>query len=127
VTCVCENPTIAEAAADLLGANCPSLICTDGTATAAAVDLVAGLAAAGVRLKIRADFDHGGLVVMRQLLSVAPAAEFWRFDVASYLRYAGVDPADYPDLRSALDQVGPVVHEEALLDDLLSDLSVESG
>jgi uncharacterized protein (TIGR02679 family) len=123
-TFVCENPTVAEAAADRLGAACPPLICTDGTPTTAALDLIAGLAAAGVPLRVRADFDHGGLVVVKQLLSVAPAATLWRFDIGSYLQHAanGAGPHQYPDLRSALDHIGLAVHEEALLDDLLTDL-----
>src|SRR5262249_56742562 len=43
----CENPTVLEAAADELGPDCPPLICTDGIPSLAALDLVAGLAAAG--------------------------------------------------------------------------------
>jgi uncharacterized protein (TIGR02679 family) len=123
-TFVCENPTVAEAAADQLGTACPPLICTDGMTTTAALDLVAGLAIANIPLKVRADFDQAGLVVVKQLLSVAPAAMPWRFDLASYLHYAaiGVAPHPYPDLRSALDDMSLPVHEEGLLDDLLADL-----
>ncbi|TDW24312.1 DUF2399 domain-containing protein [Kribbella kalugense] len=122
---VCENPTVAEAAADRLGAGCPPLICTDGVPTTAALDLVAGLAAADIPVSVRADFDHAGLVVVKQLVSVAPAAEMWRFDVATYLRHTthGTQLGHYPDLRSAIDHIGQAVHEEALLDDLLADLS----
>lgn len=35
---VCENPTVAEAAADRLGPNCSPLVCTDGIASGACQD-----------------------------------------------------------------------------------------
>ncbi|MET1071326.1 MAG: TIGR02679 domain-containing protein, partial [Umezawaea sp.] len=43
---VCENPIVAEAAADTSGPACPPLVCTDGIASGTALDLLAGLVAA---------------------------------------------------------------------------------
>jgi uncharacterized protein (TIGR02679 family) len=133
VVFVCENPTVVEAAADALGRDCPPVVCTDGIATSAALDLVAGLVAGGCSLRIRADFDDAGLVIIGQLLSVAPAAELWRFDAKTYLTSirsedamgdsAGLSvPNALDELRTAQGERGIAVHEEALLDDLLDDL-----
>jgi uncharacterized protein (TIGR02679 family) len=121
---VCENPTVVEAAADALGGNCPPLVCTDGIATTAAVDLVAGLAASGCDLRIRADFDRAGLVIMNQLRTAAPEATSWRFDTSTYaaLTRRSLDPA--VDLNEVLTSF---VHEEAMLDTLLGDLGAGSG
>jgi uncharacterized protein (TIGR02679 family) len=121
---VCENPTVVEAAADALGGNCPPLVCTDGIATTAALDLVAGLADSGCNLRIRADFDRAGLVIMNQLRTVAPEATPWRFDTSTYaaVTHRLLDPA--MDLDEVLTSF---VHEEALLGTLLGDLGVGSG
>lgn len=124
---VCENPTVAEAAADALGVQCPALVCTDGVATTAAVDLVAGLAASGCTIHVRADFDSVGLVIVNQLLSVAPDALSWRYDSKTYLDHASPAARDVrSDLRGAMADVGTTIHEETLLDDLLTDLRTHS-
>ncbi|TCO15658.1 uncharacterized protein (TIGR02679 family) [Kribbella steppae] len=124
---VCENPTVAEAAADTLGADCPPLICTDGTATTAAVDLVGGLAAIGCDLHIRADFDAAGLVIVNQLLAAAPDAKPWRFDTPTYLSHFPSATTDVTDLRTALTHLGTTIHEETLLEDLLTDLRAHAA
>lgn len=112
---ICENPTIVEAAADDLGRACPPLICTDGMASAAALNLIGGLAAGGCRVLARADFDRAGFVILDQVRSAAPPAQPWRFDAETY-GLAGGDP----------DLFGPAgrpIHEEAILPILLRDLT----
>lgn len=119
---VCENPTIVEAAADRLGARCPPLICTDGVAKGAATDLVAGLAAAGCDLHVRADFDRAGVTIVDQLRRAVPDARLWRYNISTYrsLLPASVARAAGGDLRDVV--TAHAVHEEALLPDLLADL-----
>jgi uncharacterized protein (TIGR02679 family) len=128
---VCENPTVAEAAADALGVACPPLVCTDGIASGAALDLLAGLAAAGCAIRARADFDPAGFVIAEQVLSVAPDAQPWRFDAATYAEACGLtgqfDPAgDFaaalPALADVYREATVAVHEEQVLAILLADL-----
>jgi uncharacterized protein (TIGR02679 family) len=128
---VCENPTILEAAADELGPRCPPLVCTDGIPTIAALDLIAALAANGCAIAVRADIDEAGFVAVEQVRSVAPAARAWRFDPSTYARYLGltgvVETADEQgqlrQLRELYAQHRVPLHEEALLDQLVSDLA----
>lgn len=128
---VCENPTVVEAAADVLGPDCPPLVCTGGTASGAALDLIAGLANAGCSIMARADIDSGGFTVVEQVLSVAPNARLWRFDAHVYAAAHGLPlPGDVPDgadltvvqLRDAYDHHRAPLHEERILDAILSDL-----
>lgn len=128
---VCENPTVAEAAADALGPGCPALVCTDGTASGAALDLIAGMASAGCSIMARADVDTAGFTVVEQVLSVAPNAQLWRFDAHVYAAAHGLpQPADLREgadltlaqLRNTYDDHRAPLHEERILPDLLSDL-----
>ncbi|MER6993762.1 DUF2399 domain-containing protein [Saccharopolyspora hirsuta] len=127
---VCENPTVAEAAADALGVHCPPLVCTDGIASGAALDLLAGLAGAGCAIRARADFDPAGFTIADQVLSVAPRTRSWHFDARTYAHECGLggqhDAAE--DLATALVALRDVyadtpVHEERVLPALLADLS----
>ena len=116
---VCENPSIVEAAADVLGAGCAPLVCTDGNPSTAATELLRGLAAAGCRLRVRADFDPAGLGIVHRIRELATGSSTWRFDGESYASVAGVPGATAAFDRGTL----PVpVHEEALLPVLLADL-----
>ncbi|QUQ64575.1 hypothetical protein JJ691_22950 [Kutzneria sp. CA-103260] len=133
---VCENPTVAEAAADRLGPNCPPLVCTDGIASGAALDLLAGLAAVGSTIRVRADFDPAGFTIADQVLSVAPGALSWRFDARTYADECGLSghrstsgdlATALTELRVAYDHARTPVHEERVLALLLSDLAAESG
>lgn len=116
---VCENPAIVEVAADRIGRRCRPLICTDGTASAAALELVRGLAQAGCEIRARADFDQAGLVIMDQIRGVAPSAIPWRFDLPSYEAAGGRPSAERLSAACATDPV----HEERLMAALLDDLS----
>jgi uncharacterized protein (TIGR02679 family) len=129
---ICENPTVVEAAADALATRCPPLICTDGVPTFAALDLVGGLADAGAHLMARADVDDNGFVTVDQMRTVAPTCELWRFDSATYARHCGVaDSADAGEpplerLRRLYGLHRISLHEETLLDELISDLAAAS-
>jgi uncharacterized protein (TIGR02679 family) len=134
---VCENVTIAQAAADELGTSCPPLVCTDGIASGAALDLLAGLSTAGCRIKARADFDPAGFTIADQILSVAPSAESWRYDAPTYAAIcnlggqavAAASPGlaeGVGDLRALYATTRTPVHEERLLGDLLADLTARA-
>lgn len=133
---VCENPTVAEAAADALGQACPPLVCTDGIASGAALDLLAGLATAGCTIYARADFDPAGFTIADQVLSVTSGALPWRFNARTYAEERGLSGHhDAPDdlaaavagLRVLYDRVRSPVHEERVLALLLSDLADGAG
>jgi uncharacterized protein (TIGR02679 family) len=122
---VYENPTVIEAAADALGPQCPPLVCTDGIASIAATDLIAGIAAATCPILARADFDDAGLTVVDQVRAVAPDMQPWRFDHTTYAQL--VRPSSFEAVASAVDlrraiKIGGPVHEERLLTVLLDDL-----
>ncbi|MGW7680587.1 DUF2399 domain-containing protein [Kribbella sp. NPDC054772] len=129
---VCENVTIAQAAADELGRNCPPLVCTDGIASGAALDLLAGLSTCGCIIKARADFDQAGFTIADQVLSVAPKAQSWRYDAETYATACGHPQqpstaqdlaATLPGLRARYDELRIKIHEERLLSGLLTDLA----
>lgn len=120
---VCENPTVVEAAADKLGPSCPPLICTDGIASGAAVELLTGLAKAGCQLNVRADIDPAGFTIVEQTLAVAPTARLWRFDTATYSDALGVMLPRTASLRDAYRAHQVPLHEERVLDKLLDDLA----
>jgi uncharacterized protein (TIGR02679 family) len=118
---VCENPTIVEAAADVLGAQCLPLVCTDGIASAAALALVGGLDGAGCGIHARADFDRAGLTILDQLRTVAPGLRLWRFDAETYAAILGSgDTAVHGDFEASM--LTRPVHEETALSLLLTDL-----
>ncbi|WP_280274515.1 DUF2399 domain-containing protein [Nocardia wallacei] len=120
---VCENPTIIEAAADELGADCPPLVCTDGIPSLAALDLIAGAAGQDITILVRADIDRAGFTITDTLQSVAPAATPWRFDINTYTTHFGI-PADAATLVEIHHRHGRDLHEEVLLPQLLDDLRI---
>jgi uncharacterized protein (TIGR02679 family) len=80
---VCENPTILTAAEARLGADCPSMVCTDGWPNSATWTLLETLAAAGACLRYHGDLDWDGMriaVLLRDRFGALP----WRFDTESY-------------------------------------------
>ncbi|MFC8663415.1 MULTISPECIES: DUF2399 domain-containing protein [Streptomyces] len=125
---VCENPSVLEAATDELIPDCPALICTDGMPSNTALDLVAGLAAATDEITVRADIDDAGFVVVDQLLTAAPAATTWRYDVGTYLGHLGMTITGHQSvgmdtLRDLYEEHRVSIHEVALLTTLIDDLS----
>ena len=127
---VCENPTVVVAAANRLGAGGAPLVCIEGQPRTAARVLLGLLAAAGVRLAYHGDFDWAGIqianVVMRRHGAVP-----WRFSSADYRTARGGRPLQGdpvaavwdPELQAAMLEGGRAVHEEEVLDLLLSDLA----
>ncbi|HEX2301931.1 MAG TPA: DUF2399 domain-containing protein [Pseudonocardiaceae bacterium] len=135
---VCENPTVVEAAADELGAHCPPIVCTDGVASTAALDLLAGLSAEGCGCRVRADVDDNGFVTVEQVLSVVSRVAWWRYDAKTYADHLGIPlppagtapitPADdLAMLRELYASHRAALHEEALLDELMRDLAAAAA
>lgn len=73
---VCENPAVAEAAADQLGTSCLPLVCIYGRPSSAAWTLLRGLAAAGVQLRVTADRDTAGRGFLTEMLALPGATEW---------------------------------------------------
>lgn len=126
---VCENVTVLEAAADRFGAECPPMVCTDGNPANVALDLITGLADAGCGIKVRADFDPVGLNIVDQVCSVAPASAGWQYDATTYATHLALDfDSEKPggnerdSLRTVFGQHRVFVHEEAILEQLMTDL-----
>ncbi len=127
---VCENPTIAVAAARRLGLHAPPLVCTAGQPRASVRFLLRRLSEAGARLRVRADFDAAGLHIATGLLQVEGAVP-WRMGAADYRSATGapLSPARLPDtpwepaLREAMIRRALAVHEESLLDALIADMA----
>ncbi len=133
---VCENPRVLEAAMD---AGCrAAMVCVSGNPTTVATRLLEGLAADGARLWYRGDFDWPGISIANRLIDRFGARP-WRMCAADYeaaLLAAGVSLTGLPelvgrvvpalwdaDLAPAMQRARRVVHEERLLDLLISDLS----
>lgn len=130
---VTENPSILEAAMEIEGAR---IICTMGTPSKEALGALARLSAAGWRLRVQADFDAAGLKHVAGVLAQVPGAVAWRMGLVDYLQGLATDgsksvlrhswplvsPWD-PELARAMDATGLMVNEEALLDQLLSDVA----
>jgi uncharacterized protein (TIGR02679 family) len=133
---VCENPAVLRAAAAELGARSAALVCTEGIPSAACHKLLAAAAAAGSRLRWRADFDWTGLRIV-EAAAVRHGASPWRMGAADYA--AGLadgestpltgsrsgSPWD-PALAEAMAAEGRAVMEERLIPVLRTDLSVDA-
>jgi len=132
---VCENPAVVEAAAGLLGNQCPPLVCVEGHLSVAARVLLTRLSKKGSRLHYHGDFDWGGFRIATTVFAMADAStQPWRFDTAAYLEAAdrGLgtplttgEPCDTPwdpALRTALTARHVRIEEEHLLPELLADL-----
>ena len=134
---VCENPSVVTAAERELGSDCPPLVCLGGWPNAAVRLLCARLRAGGASLLYHGDFDWDGLAIAahaREQLGALP----WRFDAVEYrraaalwsdLRRLGKRPPRTPDgeVADALEEVGRVVPEELVREDLVADLREASG
>jgi uncharacterized protein (TIGR02679 family) len=128
----CENPQVLQAAA-AAGAQVP-VICTSGNPAAAGLMLLSRLP-----VRYHGDFDWPGVAIARRLF--AAGAVPWRMASSDYLAaVAGIDPsvrlpltgAAEPtpwdeDLVVAMRRTNVAVHEEALLDLLVGDLTSAAG
>lgn len=132
---VCENPAVAAAAADELGANCPPLVCVEGQLSAAARALLTSFVGRGAHLNYHGDFDWGGIRIAAGVLAM-PRARPWRYDAQHYLAAVrrgigsplttGV-PLDTPwdaTLRDEIKRRAVRVEEEHLITELIADLSL---
>lgn len=124
----CENPQVLQAGA-AAGARVP-LICTSGNPAAAGLMLLSRLV-----VRYHGDFDWPGVAIARRLF--AGGAVPWRMGSSDYLTaVANIDSAvrlpltgvSEPtpwdqDLEAAMRRTNVAVHEEALLDLLVGDLT----
>ncbi len=133
---VCENPAVLRAAAAELGTRSAALVCTEGIPSAACHKLLAAAAAAGSRLRWRADFDWTGLRIV-EAAAVRHGASPWRMSAADYA--AGLAEGEStpltgsrsgstwdPALAEAMAAEGRAVMEERLIPALRTDLSADA-
>jgi uncharacterized protein (TIGR02679 family) len=132
---VCENPNLVAIAADRWGPDCAPLVCTDGMPAAAQRTLLSQLTRAEARLCYHGDFDWPGLRIANHVMREHNAGP-WRFNEADYvaaIRTASGEPqrlegvtveASWDDrLAAAMHEHGIAVAEEAVAEQLLSDLT----
>jgi uncharacterized protein (TIGR02679 family) len=128
---VCENPSVVAAAADRLGSRAKPLICTEGQPKTALRLLLGLLHAAGVKTRYHGDFDWPGIQIANTVTARFGAVP-WRLGASDYLGSPGggvrlrgpvVMPRWDSALGEAMRQRGCAVHEEAVLQPLLDDLS----
>jgi uncharacterized protein (TIGR02679 family) len=128
---ICENPAVLAAAADRYASACPPLVCLQGQPSAAAVTLLRHLHQHGATLHYHGDFDWGGLRIAASLLRRVPWRP-WRYTAVDYRAAATgtvsslsgtptESPWD-PELALSLAALGVRVEEEAVLDELISDV-----
>ncbi|WP_371480725.1 TIGR02679 family protein [Kitasatospora sp. NBC_00315] len=133
VAYVCENPAVMLAAADLLGAGSPPLVCLQGQPSTAALRLLRLYADAGWALRYHGDFDWGGVRIATRLLSHVPWTP-WRYTADDYRAALTAHPHTGPLAGSAaetpwdprlaieLGRAGRRIEEELVLTALLGDL-----
>jgi len=125
---VCENPSIVVAAANVLGAACPPLLCTEGMPAAAQRILLGQLADSGARLHYHGDFDWPGIRIGNIVIGRYDAQP-WRFRAGDYVPRPGktlagpaADAGWDADLTTKMAATGWVLEEESVEDLLLADL-----
>ncbi|MDQ7794945.1 MAG: TIGR02679 family protein [bacterium] len=138
---VVENPAVFEwlvrETATRTAGDRPTLVATGGFLSAAAVQLLDRLRAAGTRLYYGGDFDRNGLTIAMQLASQYPGLMFWRMSADDY-RLAcreGTRPLSSSDRNWLMTLTGPLAptaqtmtargtpaYQENLLAQLLADL-----
>ena len=132
---VCENPRVVEEAIDV-GIDKP-LVCTLGNPTTVASNLITVLHAAGARLRYHGDFDWAGVAIAGRMFALG--CEPWRMSAQDYedaVELAEPIAGDLPpligptvatpwdrELAAAMTAIGRAVHEEALVEVLLGDLT----
>ena len=126
---VCENPSVVAAAARI---GSPPLVCLRGQPSAATVRLLTQLSAAGATFRYHGDFDWGGIRIANGLFRRFGFSP-WRFRAPDYERMVskGSTPllgkpihADWDrSLTEAMTEFRIKIEEEAVLNDLILDLS----
>lgn len=131
----CENPTIAEAAAEALGSRCAPLVCVEGRPSVAASLLLQELRDAGSQLHYHGDFDWPGLAIAGTVINNGTLP--WRFGSADYRAGLALNARPKPlpappreaqapwdlALVSAMRDHLMAVEEETVVDLLLADLA----
>jgi uncharacterized protein (TIGR02679 family) len=130
---VCENPNLVAIAADRLGRDCATLVCTDGMPAAAQRTLLIQLAGAGALLRYHGDFDWPGIQIANYVMRTSGALP-WRFGTADYetaasasrtrceLKQARIEASWDPSLSASMERYGLAIAEEAVASTLLEDL-----
>lgn len=127
---VCENPRVLQAVAErCAGQVC--VVCTSGMPGLVTVDVLSRLASGGATLAYHGDFDWPGIAIANRMIRRV-GCEPWRMSTADYVAAARSDghPLEGEptaavwddDLADAMRRTGTVVHEEAVLEDLLERL-----
>jgi len=129
---VCENPSVVAAAALIRS---PPLVCLRGQPSAATVRLLTQLSAAGSTFRYHGDFDWGGIRIANGLFRRFGFSP-WRFRAPDYERMVSTRStpllgkpihADWDrSLTEAMTEFSIKIEEEAVLGDLILDLS-EAG
>ena len=137
---VCENPRVLEAVMDAPAQGTRAvMVCTAGNPTFVVTSLLARLVEDGAALHYRGDFDWPGVAIANRVITEFGAVP-WRMgheDYEAALAGAGTGLADLPalegrpvkaawdaELTVSMERAGKSVHEEALLDLLVADLTV---
>ncbi len=132
---VCENPTVVDVAAHRLGKDCKPIICIDGQPKTASRLLLNLLTKIGTTIHYHGDFDWEGLRIANLIVSRHNALS-WRYSAQDYLRSVAheyklkgkrIEAAWDPELSEEMESTGFIVHEEQVLDLLMSDLEFEAG
>jgi uncharacterized protein (TIGR02679 family) len=137
---VCENPRVLEAIMDAHAGPRVVMVCTAGNPTFVVTSLLARMIEDGAALHYRGDFDWPGVAIANRVVTAYGAVP-WRMGHADYeaaLAGAGSGLADLPalegrsveaawdaELTLAMERAGKAVHEEALLDLLVADVTGE--
>lgn len=126
---VCENPRVLEAVAERGDLGVP-VVCVSGQPTLVVLDVLRRLA--GSELLYHGDFDWPGVAIANRLIGEVGVSP-WRMSADDYLGALGpahpplagppVTPAWDAELGAAMGHQGVAVHEEAVLDGLLTALS----
>lgn len=125
---VCENPRVIEAIAEA-SAQAWTLICTSGEPNLVVGAVLAGFAEAGAELRYHGDFDWPGIAIANRVVARFGARPLLMSaeDYLAALRSDGrpllgaeVDASWDPELAAAMRFHGRAVHEESVLEALLS-------
>jgi uncharacterized protein (TIGR02679 family) len=129
---VCENSAVIAIAAQRFGVRSPPLVCTDGMPGAAQQALLRQLREAGTLLLYHGDFDWPGIAIANFVIRSFGAAP-WRFSAADYracitgneppLLGRRVEASWDPQLAATMAESGKGLHEESVIEPLMTELA----
>lgn len=139
VVWVCENPRVLEAAME--AGTAEAMVCTAGNPTTVVQTLLERLAEDGARLRYRGDFDWPGVAIANRIIG-GYSAEPWRMRSGDYEAALGTAASalvELPELQGqpvqavwdaeltgAMQRAARIVHEEAMLELLVADLTASA-